>query len=91
MWENVLYSSIVLIVIIIATIGIVYLFNFRNMKKQKKYYKSLHENLRVGKKVLFLNAIYGEIAAINKETVDIKVKSGQIMEVSRYAISKILN
>ncbi|WP_204249490.1 preprotein translocase subunit YajC [Vagococcus silagei] len=90
MWQNILYTSIAIIIIIIVTLGIFYLVNMKNLKAQKAHFKDLHQNLKVGDRVLVLNGIYGEVAKISDEIIDLRLKSGQLMEVSRYSISKII-
>ena len=90
MWESILASSITLIGFIVAFIIIYYLFSFTKMKKQKKYFADLHTGLAVGQKVQLSNGIIGTIKTVGKETLDIEIKSGAIMEVSLYAISQIV-
>lgn len=89
-WKTVLITSIVIIIFVFCGLLIVYLFNRKNMKAQKKHFADLHKNLKVGKKVMVLNGIYGEVSRVDGETIDLKIKTGQVMEVSRYAVSKIL-
>lgn len=91
MWQNLLYTSLSLIIMLLIGVVIVSIINVINLKKQKKHYQTIHEELKVHKKVIILNAIYGQIVAIRDDTVDVKIKSGEVMEVSRYSISKILN
>ena len=90
MWTNILYTSIALIIIIILIAVVVYVVNMKNLKKQKEHFKNIHQNIKVGTKVEVLNGIYGKIASVNEDTVDLKVKSGVIIEVSRYAVTKII-
>ncbi|MGO2082635.1 preprotein translocase subunit YajC [Vagococcus sp.] len=89
MWEYVLYSSIAIIIIIILMLIVFYLLNSKNLKAQKKHFKEVHKNLKVGDQVLILNGIYGEVAKLGDEIIDLRLKSGQLMEVSRYSVSKI--
>ena len=90
MWENILYTSIALIIIIVLIGVVIYLVNMKNLKKQKEHFKDVHQNIQVGAKVEVLNGIYGKVSGINEETIDLKVKSGAIIEVSRYAITKVI-
>lgn len=53
--------------------------------------ESLHQSLGKGQTVVFSNGLYGQIQSVSKETVDIQVKSGAVMTVSRYAISEIVD
>ncbi|MEG2708716.1 MAG: preprotein translocase subunit YajC [Vagococcus sp.] len=90
MWENILYTSIALIIIIVFIAAVVYVVNMKNLKKQKEHFKQIQQSIQVGAKVEILNGIYGKVAAINEDTIDLKVKSGSIVEVSRYAVTKVL-
>lgn len=90
MWQSILASSIVMIVFLLIMAIFYYFVNFKNVKKQKDHYRTLHQELAAGQKVIFLNGVYGTLTRVGEETVDIKVKSGAVMEVSRFAISEII-
>lgn len=90
-WTNVLTSSIALIILLVIILIIYYFMNFRGLKKRKEHFSDLHQNLKSGQKVVLGNGIYGKLTSVNGDTVDIKVKSGAVMEVSRYSISKIID
>ena len=79
MWENILYTSIALIIIIVLIGVVIYLVNMKNLKKQKEHFKDVHQNIQVGAKVEVLNGIYGKVSGINEETIDLKVKSKQYL------------
>jgi preprotein translocase subunit YajC len=66
-----------------------YLSNRGKVKKRKEHFANLHKSLAAGQEVIFAGGLYGVLKAVRDETVDIKVKSGAIIEVSRYAISEI--
>ena len=61
------------------------------MSKQKDYYKEVHTELAVGKRVAFSNGLIGKLVRVGKETCDIEVKSGAVIEVSRYAVQEVLD
>lgn len=90
-WTNVLTSSIALILLFVIIMMIYYFINFRGLKKRKEHFADLHQNLKNGQKVVLGNGIYGKVTSVNGDTIDLKVKSGAIMEVSRYSISKIID
>jgi len=90
MLQNILASSIVLIAFILLTVILFGLLNMRKMKAKKQYLKELHQKLKIGQNVVFSGGLYGSITRVGTETVDVKVKSGTVIEVSRYAISEIL-
>lgn len=91
MWKAILGASIVMLAFMVI-FGLIYIFiNFFNMKRQKEHFRNLHLTLAKGQKVKFANGLYGKIIAIDgTETVDIEVRSGMVIEVSRYAISEIV-
>lgn len=89
-WNSIFYTSIVLIGFIVIIVAIYYIISSRGMKKQRKHFEELHKNLAVGQKVQFGNGIYGTVKHIGDNTVDIEVKNGAVMEVSRFAISEIV-
>lgn len=90
MWQNILASSIVMIVFILLIVVLYGLLNMRKIKSNKQYFKQMHQELKTGQNVIVANSLYGTLARVGKETVDIKVKSGAIIEVSRYAITEII-
>lgn len=88
--ENILASSIVFLVFL-AVIGVIFtVLNYRRMSKQKDYYKGVHTELEVGKRVAFSNGLIGKLVRVGKETCDIEAKSGAVIEVSRYAIQEVI-
>jgi preprotein translocase subunit YajC len=89
-WEIILGSSIVMIAFIILVLVVYYLTSFRGVKKQKEHFSQLHTALAKGQKVSFANGIYGVVSSVGTDTVDVQVKSGAIMTISRYAISEIM-
>lgn len=89
-WENVLTSSVALIILLAIIMLIYYFINYRGLKKRKEHFADLHQNLKIGQKVVLGNGIYGRLTSVNGDTVDLKVKSGAVMEISRYSISKII-
>ncbi len=90
-WDNILASSIVFLVFLLV-IGVgATVANYLRMRKQKDYYKDVHTELAVGKKVAFSSGLIGKLVRVGKETCDIEVKSGAVIEVSRYAIQEILD
>lgn len=89
--ENILASSIVFLVFL-AVIGVIFTVgNYLRMRKQKNYYKDVHTELASGKKVAFSNGLIGKLVRVGKETCDIEIKSGAVIEVSRYAVQEVLD
>ncbi len=89
-WANVLASSFAILAMV-AIFGLIFgIKNFGAMKKRREHFQKLHQDLAVGKQVVFSNGLHGRVKRINHDTVDIEVKSGTVIEVSRFAISEIL-
>lgn len=89
MMQSILASSIVLTALILFTLILYGLLNMRKIKARKQYFKDLHQELKAGQNVIFSGGLRGTLTRVGSETVDVKVKSGTIIEVSRYAISEI--
>lgn len=89
--ENILASSIVFLVFLAVIVVIFTVLNWRRMSKQKDYYKDVHTELAVGKRVAFSIGLIGKLVRVGKETCDIEVKSGAVIEVSRYAVQEVLD
>ena len=85
---SVLSSSVALLGLLVI-MGLIYtIWSQINMKKKQKYFKELHTELKPGQEVLFAG-IYGTVKGIEGEKVQIKVRSGAVVDVSRYAIQEI--
>ena len=81
---NVLSSSVALLGLLVI-MGLIYtIWSQINMKK-----KQMHTELKPGQEVLFAGGIYGTVKGIEGEKVQIKVRSGAVVDVSRYAIQEI--
>ena len=83
---SVLSSSVALLGLLVV-MGLIYtIWSQINMKKKQKYFKELHTELKPGQEVLFAGGIYGTVKGIEGQ---IKVRSGAVVDVSRYAIQEI--
>ncbi len=88
--QNVLASSVALL-LIMAVMGVVYfLWSKANMKKKVKYFEHIHTDLAPGQRVMFAGGIFGDVKSVNGDVVEVKVRSGATLEVSRYAIQEIV-
>ena len=59
------------------------------LKKKQKYFKELHVELAPGQEIMFAGGIYGTVKSIDGDRVEVKVRSGAVLDVSRYAIQQI--
>lgn len=91
MWEHRLASSIVMIAFVVVMALVYYFFNYQHLKRQKQHFTELHQKLESGQNVIALNGLYGTLIRVGDETVDLKTKSGTVMEISRFAITEIIH
>ena len=83
-------SSITFIVFIAVILGVYYFFSRKNMKHQQQYFEKLHSELKVGKRVLAANGIYGTVKKIESDQIELEIAKGLVITVSRYSVSEIL-
>ncbi|MDT2573140.1 preprotein translocase subunit YajC [Enterococcus raffinosus] len=90
MAQSILAASIVMIAFLIIMALIYYLVSRKGVKKRKEHYQKLHQSLQSGQKVQLSSGILGTLRRVDEEIVELEIKSGIVMEVSRYAISDII-
>ena len=89
MAQSILASSIALL-ILFAVMGVVYMVWTRlGMKKKRQYFEKIHTELAPGHEVMFGGGIFGTVKAVDGDRVEVKVRSGAVLDVSRYAIQEI--
>ena len=59
------------------------------MKKKASYFEKIHTELAPGHEVMFGGGIFGTVKSVDGDVVQVKVRSGAVMDVSRYAIQEI--
>lgn len=78
--------------ILMLVLGVVYtIWTQRNLKKKREYFKELHIELAPGKEIMFCGGIFGTVKDIDGDRVEVKVRSGAVVDVSRYAIQEIVS
>lgn len=88
---NVLASSVALLVLL-GVMGLVYFFwSKASMKRKVSHFEQIHTGLSAGQRVMFGGGIYGEVKSIDGDVVEVKVRSGATLDVSRYAIQQIVS
>lgn len=85
--QTILLTSVVVIVFVFLTALIYYLVTRNTIKKRKEHFEQLHLNLKPGMYVEFANGLRGRVESVDDEVCDIRIKSGGLISVSRYAIS----
>ena len=87
--QDVLASSVALL-ILLAIMGVVYIIWTQiGLKKKRDYFKELHTELAPGQEIMFAGGIYGTVKSIDGDRIEVKVRSGAVIDVSRYAIQQI--
>lgn len=89
--QNVFASCVALLLLIAIAMFIYQIFAFRRIKERRESLKNVHENLAPGKEIMFAGGLLGKVHRISGDVVEVKIKSGEILEVSRYAIQNILS
>ena len=85
----ILGSSIVVLALLVI-MGVVYtVWSSVKMRKKRAYFEELHTELAPGQRVMFGGGVFGTIQKVSGDVVDVKVKSGAVLEVSRYAIQQV--
>ncbi|MGO3751805.1 MAG: preprotein translocase subunit YajC [Peptoniphilaceae bacterium] len=91
MVEVIYASSIVFIIFIIGILLIYYIFSRKNINQRKKHFEEVHLNLKPGVEIEFCGGLFGKVVKVNNERLKVKVADNVILEVSRYAVSRIIN
>lgn len=86
----ILGASIVFLCFLLVCALIYYFISAKRVKEQKEVLSQMHQDLKPGVKVMFAGGLFGTLKRVDEETCDIEVKSGAVMEVSRYAIQQII-
>ena len=90
MWEMILAASIVMLVFLFLFLAVSSFLNGKNLKKQKGYFAELQQSFKKVQKIKLYGGIIGEIQTLGKETVDLRVKSGTVIEVERSAVAEFM-
>lgn len=84
-------ASSIVVLAFLTVMGLIFGFtNYRGVKKKRKHFEELHKRLKNGQNVVTSSGIYGKLLRVGEETVDLEVKSGAVMTVSRFVISEIV-
>lgn len=87
--ENVLASSVALAILLLV-VGVAYsVWQAVTLRKKQKYFAELHKDLVPGQEVIFGGGIYGTVKEVEGDRVAVKVRSGAVLDVSRYSVQAI--
>lgn len=85
-------ASSVVILALLALMGIVaFALSSRKTRARREFLADLHTNLAPGKRVMFAGGVFGTVTKLGDEVVEVKVKDGTTLDVSRYAIQEIVS
>lgn len=87
--QDILASSIALVVLLLIMGAAYTIWTQVSMRKKRNYFKELHTELVPGKEVMFAGGIFGIIQSVSEDRVAVKVRSGAVLDVSRYAIQEV--
>lgn len=87
--QSILASSIALGGLLVIMAIVYFIWSRIGFKKKQKYFKELHVELAPGQEIMFAGGIYGTVKSIDGDRVEVKVRSGAVLDVSRYAIQQI--
>lgn len=90
-WQALAAAAIAVSILFALMLLVYYIVTYRGMKAKKQHFTDLHQSLAPGQKVEFANGLVGKVKTVSDEICQIEVKSGAILEVSRYAISRRLD
>lgn len=90
-WNIILWTSITLVVFMGIVVMVLTAISAINMKKRREEVKETHQELSVGRRVIFAGGLYGKVVSISEQTCDVEVNSKCILTVSRFAIQELLD
>lgn len=88
-WEVILWTCVTIVVIMGVIAMILAFISARNMRKRRAEISTVHTELRVGSNIMFAGGIYGRVAGIEEETVNVEIAKNTVIKISRYAIQSI--
>jgi len=71
--------------------AIFYFLIYRPQQKQRKQRQELLESLEVGKSIVTIGGIHGEIVQMDEETVNLKVAENVEIKVQKTAVGLVLS
>ena len=88
-WDNFLASCVALAALLVVA-GVLYtVWQAVALKKRQRYFARIHGELAPGQEVVFGGGIYGTVQGIDGDRVSVKVRSGAVMDVSRYSVQSV--
>lgn len=89
-WFTDFFGKYGTIILMVAAVGVMFIFMFRSQKKQEKQANDMRNNLQVGDEITTIGGIIGEIVRIKDETVTIETgKDRTKIRILRTAIRSV--
>ncbi|MFM7551607.1 MAG: preprotein translocase subunit YajC, partial [Actinomycetota bacterium] len=76
-----------LILLLVVMAALFYLLIFRPQQRAKRQREELDRSLDVGRRVVTIGGLHGEITAIDADTADVEIADGVVVTFDRRAIS----
>ena len=76
------------LLMMVALIVVFYFFMIRPQMKKQKELKNYRNALQKGDKVVTTGGIYGKIAGISENTIDMEIAGGVTIKVDKFAVLK---
>ena len=76
-----------LILLLVVMAALFYLLIYRPQARAKRQREELDRSLEVGREVVTIGGLHGEIVAIDAETADVEIADGVVVTFERRAIS----
>lgn len=76
-----------LILLLVVMAALFYLLIYRPQARAKRQREELDRSLEVGRQVVTIGGLHGEIVAIDGETADVEIADGVVVTFERRAIS----
>lgn len=67
------------------------IFNATRVRKQRKHFEDLHQQLAPGCEVMLASGLYGRVTKVTEEYVMLTVAKGVEIKASRYSIQDIFD
>lgn len=76
-------------IFIIALLGFQMYMAYRQQKKQQTQLTNFQNSLKKGDEVVLTDGIYGTVESLSTDTAKVRIGSGLVIKVDRYAISRL--
>jgi len=77
-----------LILAVLLIFGVFYFFMWRPMRQREKTHDTMVAGLQKGDKVITAGGLYGEVEAIDDESVLLRIESGTLVRITKGGIMK---